>query len=78
MGFDITLFYKTLSEDLIEYIAYHDGEDIVIDFLLKLGYTPSELVDYISFSNRKVEEVVNSSVEKTVRNYFGLDEGENR
>jgi FPC/CPF motif-containing protein YcgG len=74
MKFDPTLFYKGLADDLIEYISYHDGEETVINFLLKLGYTPEELIENVSFNEKDVEEVVQKTVEKTVRNYFGLDD----
>ncbi len=74
MKFDPTLFYKGLADDFIEYISYHDGEKTVINFLLKLGYTPEELIENVSFNKKNVEEVVQKTVEKTVRNYFGLDD----
>lgn len=76
MKFDETLFYKELANDLIEYIAYHEGDKVVIDFLLKVGYTPKELIDYISFNQQEVDSMVNDLVEKAVRLNFGLGEDE--
>lgn len=74
MAFDETLFYKELSNDLIEYIAYHEGDEFVINFLLKIGYTPLELIDYISFNQQEVDSIINELVEKEVRINFGLEE----
>jgi hypothetical protein len=76
MKFDETLFYKQVAEDLIEFVAYHEGDQTIILYLLRIGYTPQELQDYLSFREQDVEEVVKSMVEYDVRDAFGLNEGE--
>lgn len=77
MKFDETLFYKQVAEDLIEYVGYHEGDEKIILFLLRIGYTPEELQNYLSFKERDVENVVKTMVEYDVRDAFGLNEGEN-
>ena len=70
MSFDLTLFYKEVADDLIEYIAYHEGEESVINFLLKVGHTPDHLINHLSFNEKRVESVVFDLVEKTVKESF--------
>lgn len=51
-------FFTQLSDDLIEYISYHDGEEIVIKFLLKIGYEINDLVKILKFDETTVLEQV--------------------
>lgn len=60
-----SIFFRQLADDLIEYISYHDGEEVVIKFLLKIGYTVNDLVQIARFDE-------NTILEQVVKGQFDL------
>ena len=65
-------FFKELSNDLIQFLAFHEEEETIINFLLKNGYTPQQLIEYGLFKENKIDEVIQKLIEDTIKETFDL------